>query len=229
MEQAQALLRSTKDFKVASVIKCDSIVLNKTNMKNLTLAALAGLMLISSAQAADPKTTLNETALKNGQKSAQFCRHCHGVGGSSVRDDTPNLAGQNESYLLTHMNKFVSGQRKNEFMEGLIKALTMEERNNIALYFSQQSVAPKPARNTAQIAAGKKLYDGLCINCHGAKAYGTEKIPRLASQQPGYLQDSLKRYRSGSGERIDALMAAYTSNLKDADIANLAAYLSSMP
>lgn len=197
-------------------------------MKKPTLAALAGLMLISSAYAADPKTPLNETALKNGQKSAQFCRHCHGVGGSSVRDDTPNLAGQNESYLLVQMNKFVSGQRKNDFMEGLIKALTPEERKHIALYFSQQQVVAKPAANAAQAASGKKLYESLCLSCHGAAAYGTEKVPRLATQQLGYLQDSLKRYRSGSGERIDPLMAAYTRNLKDADIVNLSAYLASM-
>lgn len=197
-------------------------------MKKVTFPMLAGLMLFVSAHAAEPKTSLNDTILKNGQKSAQFCRHCHGVGGSSVRDDTPNLAGQNESYLLAQMNKFVSGQRKNDFMEGLIKALTPEERKNISLYFSQQQVVAKPAANTAQAASGKKLYESLCISCHGATAYGTEKVPRLATQQLGYLQDSLKRYRSGSGERIDPLMAAYTRNLKDADIVNLSAYLASM-
>ncbi len=197
-------------------------------MKKPTLAALAGLLLTASAQAADPKTSLDETALRNGQKSAQFCRHCHGVGGSSVRDDTPNLAGQNEAYLLVQMEKFVTGKRKNEFMEGLIKALTPEERKNIALYFSRQAVVVKPTAGSAQAAAGKKLYESVCINCHGANAYGTEKVPRLASQQPGYLRDSITRYRNGSGERIDPLMAAYTRNLEDADIANLAAYLASM-
>lgn len=197
-------------------------------MKKPSLAALAGLLLISSAYAAPPKPTLNETALKNGQKSAQFCRHCHGVGGSSVRDDTPNLAGQNEVYLLTQMEKFVNGQRKDEFMEGLIKALTSEERKNIALYFSQQPVEVKITPDPARVEAGRKLYDKLCLNCHGANGYGTEKIPRLAGQQIGYIQASLRRYRDGTGERIDPLMAGYTRNLKDADIQNLAAYLASM-
>lgn len=198
-------------------------------MKKLTFPALAWLMLISSVHAADPKTATNDAVLKNGQKNAQFCRHCHGVGGNSVRDDTPNLAGQNEAYLLTQMNKFVTGQRKNEFMEGLIKALTPEERTSIASYFAQQHATPRPAKNIAQAEAGKKLFDKVCSTCHGASGYGTEKIPRLASQQIGYLQDSLKRYRDGTGERIDPLMAAYTRNLKDADISNLAAYISSMP
>ena len=198
-------------------------------MKKPTLAALAGLLLIGSAYATDPKTTVNDTALRNGQKSAQFCRHCHGVGGSSVREDTPNLAAQNEAYILTQMEKFVSGQRKNDFMEGLIKALTPEERRNIALYFSQQTVVVKPGSNSTLAAAGKKLYEKLCINCHGPNAYGTERIPRLASQQPVYLEDSLKRYRNGNGIRFDPQMAAYTRNLKDEDISNLAAYLASTP
>ena len=39
---------------------------------------------------------------------------------------------------------------------------------------------------------------------------------------------SLKRYRSGSGERNDPKMAAYTRNLKDADIQNLAAFVSTL-
>ena len=38
-------------------------------------------------------------AIKNGQKSAQFCRYCHGVGGYSVTSDVPNLASQNAAYL----------------------------------------------------------------------------------------------------------------------------------
>jgi cytochrome c553 len=197
-------------------------------MKKHTLTALASLLLISASHAADTKPPVNDSALKSGQKSAMFCRHCHGVGGNSVREDTPNLAGQNEAYLLVQMNKFVTGQRKNEFMEGLIKALTPEERTNIALYFSQQPVTPRPVKNRAQADAGKKLYDRLCINCHGPSGYGTEKIPRIATQQAPYLELTLDRYRKGSGERIDPQMAAYTRNLKDADIMNLSAHLSSL-
>jgi cytochrome c553 len=197
-------------------------------MKKLTFSALAGLLWFSSALAADTKPAVNDSALKNGQKSAMFCRHCHGVGGSSVRDDVPNLAGQNEAYIQEQMNKFATGRRKSEFMEGLIKALTPEERQNIALYFSQQEVVPKRINNSTLAEKGKGLYGRLCINCHGASGHGTEKIPRLAGQQPGYLQESLQRYRSGSGERIDLQMAAYTRNLKDADIANLAAYLAGL-
>lgn len=168
-------------------------------------------------------------AVQRGQKDASVCRHCHGVGGNSVLPEVPNLASQNAGYLLEQMNKFVQGQRKSSaFMEGMIKALTPDERVNIALFLSQQPVAPKPDGKNAQSVAGKNLYAKLCVSCHGASGTGTHTIPRLAGQQVKYLEDSLKRYRSGNGERIDPRMAAYTRNLKDADIQNLAAYLSTL-
>lgn len=166
-------------------------------------------------------------AIQRGQQDASVCRHCHGAGGNSVLPEVPNLASQNAGYLLEQMNKFVQGQRKSSaFMEGMIKALTPEERINIALFLSRQPVAPKPA--AARNVAGKNLYDKLCVSCHGASGTGTHTIPRLAGQQVAYLEDSLKRYRSGAGERIDPRMAAYTRNLKDADIQALAAYLSTL-
>ena len=168
-------------------------------------------------------------AVKGGQEAASVCRHCHGAGGNSVLPDVPNLASQNAVYLLEQMNKFVHGQRKSsDFMTGMIKAFTPEERINIALFLSQQPVTLKPAGSSAQGVAGKQIYVRLCANCHGANGSGTQKIPRLAGQQVQYVEESLKRYRSGSGERIDVKMAAYTRNLKDADIRNLAAYLTTL-
>jgi cytochrome c553 len=168
-------------------------------------------------------------AIQRGQREASVCRHCHGVGGNSVMSDVPNLASQNAAYLLEQMNKFVLGQRKSSaFMEGMIKALTPDERIDIALFLSQQPVTRKPANGSAQSAAGKKIYEKVCVICHGASGAGSRKIPRLAGQQVKYVEDSLKRYRSGSGERTDPRMAAFSRNLSDADLQQLAAYLSTL-
>lgn len=168
-------------------------------------------------------------AVVRGQKSAAVCRHCHGVGGNSVLSDVPNLASQNASYLLEQMNKYVLGQRKSsDFMQGMIKALSPEERIDIALFLSQQPVTRKAASDNARSVAGKKVYYTLCVSCHGTNGIGTEKIPRLAGQQVKYVEDSMKRYRSGGGQRMDAKMAAYARNLTDADIQNLAGYLATL-
>ncbi|MFN3544655.1 MAG: c-type cytochrome [Thiobacillus sp.] len=170
-----------------------------------------------------------DEAIRRGERSAGVCRHCHGASGNSVRPEVPNLAGQNAAYLLEQMNKFVEGTRRSSaFMTGLIKALSPQERIDIALFLSRQPVAVKAADTSAHAVSGKVLYGKLCVSCHGPAASGSQKIPRLAGQQPRYLEDSLKRYRAGKGERIDPMMAAYTRNLTDADILSLAAYLSTL-
>lgn len=167
-------------------------------------------------------------ALQRGQAAAGVCRHCHGPGGNSALPEVPNLASQNADYLLEQMNKFVLGQRKSsEFMTGMIKALTPDERIDIALFLSHQPVVYKPAAQGTD-AAGRTLFRQLCAKCHGDNATGSHRIPRLAGQQVQYLETSLQRYRGGKGERIDPLMAAYTKNLKDADIRSLAAYLATL-
>lgn len=167
-------------------------------------------------------------AIQRGQAAAGVCRHCHGPGGNSVLPEVPNLASQNADYLLEQMNKFVHGQRKSsDFMTGMIKALTPDERIDIALFLSHQPVVYKPAAQGAD-AAGRTLFRQLCAKCHGDNATGSHRIPRLAGQQVTYLENSLTRYRNGTGERIDPLMAAYTKNLKDADIRALAAYLATL-
>lgn len=166
-------------------------------------------------------------AVRRGQAAAGVCRHCHGPNGNSVLPDVPNLASQNADYLLEQMNKFALGKRKtSDFMSGLIRALTPEERIDIALFLSRQPVVYRPAGPVD--AAGKARYRLLCAQCHGDTAVGSRRIPRLAGQQKKYLEDSLARYRSGKGERIDPQMAAYTRNLKDTDIRALAAYLASL-
>lgn len=170
-----------------------------------------------------------DEAIKRGKKSGAFCMRCHGDGGYSNQPDTPNLASQNSAYLVEQMNKLADGRRKNAFMEAMIKALTLEERVDIALYFSTQPVPGTTPKDMASAARGKALFQKVCINCHGEKGAGTNKIPRIAGQQAEYLVESITRYRNGSGERIDAQMAAFTRGLKDPDITSLATYISSIP
>jgi len=66
-----------------------------------------------------------------------------------------------------------------------------------------------------------------CAACHGEDGLGTApNFPVLAGQYADYLVHALKQYRSG--ERENALMAPWVSDLSDADIADLAAYYSSL-
>ena len=82
---------------------------------------------------AEANPRLLEAANKTGGKVASFCANCHGEGGNSTNLDTPNLAGQNTSYLLEQLRQFADGRRRNIFMEGMIKALSPEEKVGVVL------------------------------------------------------------------------------------------------
>lgn len=171
---------------------------------------------------------LLEAAHKVGAKVAGFCGNCHGEGGNSTTPETPNLAGQNTSYLLEQLRQFADGRRKNPFMEGMIKALSADEKLGVVVHYASKEVIFKPPADAALAAKGKAYYSKICFRCHGEEGRGNEKIARIAGQQPGYLATTLKRYRDGSALRNDPLMAANTKTMSDADIAAVVAYVSSM-
>jgi cytochrome c553 len=180
-----------------------------------------------AAAKADPK--IHDQAYKQGAKIATFCANCHGPSGQSVRPDVPNLAGQNTIYVLNQLNKFHDGRRKGAFfMEGLVKAMSNEERFAVAVYYTNQELPRPQALNDTKLAAqGKAVYDNGCRKCHGESGAGSEKNSRLAGQQPGYLETSIRRYRDNDA-RADEKMFKYTRSLTDAEIKALVAYIAGM-
>jgi len=180
-----------------------------------------------AAAKADPK--VQERAYKQGAKLATFCANCHGTAGQSVRPDVPNLAGQNTIYVLDQLNRFHDGRRRNAFfMEGLVKAMSNEERFAVAVYFTNQEPPRPQAAGDAKLAAqGKAVYENGCTTCHGAGGAGSEKNARLAGQQPGYLETSLRRYRD-SDARPDEGKFKHAKGLSDADIKALVAYIGAL-
>lgn len=163
-------------------------------------------------------------AVAAGKKASFFCANCHGEDGNSKYPEVPNLAGQNPAYLLEQIRKFGSGQRKDEFMQGLIKVLSEDERVQISLFYSESKVVPGNA-DAALVRRGQDTFAKLCVRCHGEDARGNEKIARLAGQQKEYLIRSITRYRDKTGERIDPLMQIATAPLTNDDIKAVAAYL----
>ncbi|MDD2926500.1 c-type cytochrome [Rhodoferax sp.] len=176
--------------------------------------------------AKDPKLT--ETLLKSGQKVAAFCANCHGQSGNSTSPDIPNLAGQNPVYLLVQLRKFTDGSRRNEFMEGMIKALSTDEKAGVVLFYNRQQALRHPVTNPTLAAKGKVLFNKNCFRCHGENGLGGENFARIAGQQTTYLQRTLQRYRSGDGVRMDPLMAANTKQLTNEDIDAVVAYVASL-
>jgi len=76
-------------------------------------------------------------------------------------------------------------------------------------------------------AAAGKAKSATCAGCHGTAGISNNPLwPNLAGQQPGYLVKQLKAFRDGS--RTDPMMGPMAKPLSDEDIANLAAWYSSL-
>ncbi len=190
--------------------------------------ATAGVDLQARLNEAQHDPKLSESLSRIGHKVAAVCDNCHGVGGNSPKPDIPNLASQNPVYHLEQLRQYATGQRRDPFMEGMIKVMNSDEKVGMVLFYSGQKVLHKAASNTALVARGKDLYSKTCMRCHDEDGHGNENIARVAGQQPVYLHMALKRYRAGTGLRLDLAMAKEIERLSDADIDAVVDYLMSM-
>lgn len=170
-----------------------------------------------------------QQAYAAGQERALFCSYCHGETGNSKREHIPNLAAQNPLYLFQAFEKFASGQRTDFVMSKLAQNLTLEDRVNIAVYFSQQRVNPPTnAANEPLRKQGEVLFKTTCTGCHGNHAEGMETMPRLAGQPAAYLLKALTRFRENDPSRAGSVMIQIAGKLSAADVGALAAYLSQL-
>jgi len=167
-----------------------------------------------------------QIALQAGEERSTLCGYCHGKDGNSVKDEVPNLAGQNPEYLLHQFELFSSGTRKNYVMERLAKVVTPEERVNIALYFASLNVNVDESAQSS--ARGEEVYQGFCFPCHGERGRGNKDLPRLAGQKKSFIEKTLRAFKEGKSYRDKSPMVAIMRKINEQDIPELAAYLSAM-
>jgi cytochrome c553 len=93
----------------------------------------AGLSMAPLAQAGD---------VSAGKVRAQAaCASCHGVDGISANARWPNLAGQNDLYLIKQLNAFRDGSRKDAYMTPMARPLTDQDVRNLAAHYAS---LPRP-------------------------------------------------------------------------------------
>ena len=91
------------------------------------------------------------------------------------------------------------------------------------------AAAPAAATLTGDATRGKGL-TYTCRGCHGItgykNAYPSYRVPKLGGQSETYLNNALKEYRGG--KRKHPTMQAEAESFSEQDIADIAAYLSSL-
>ena len=108
-------------------------------MRFLIVLAASGAFLatfgLAGAEAGDAKA---------GRQKLTTCQGCHGLDGLSKNPESPNLAGQVESYLVRSLAAYKSGERKNESMNIVAKELSDEDIADVAAYYASIQVDVLP-------------------------------------------------------------------------------------
>lgn len=211
-------------------------------MKQLLFVSTLMLALVSSGcTPIERSRTLGNSNVLGKTIALQVCSNCHGVGGISVSPNFPNLAAQQEVYLMTQLKSFRSHNRSDpagyEYMWGLSANLTDEQIKDLATYYASQPPGPKMSANKTRALAGQAIFEkGIqansvpaCASCHGAGAQGNQQFPRLAGQHADYLVKQLKIFQRTDQRPEGDIMKNIAHSLTTENIENVAAYLQAMP
>ena len=196
----------------------------KFTLKGQTLAIFGflvwGMITLSSVHA-DEYEAIRETL--------ETCATCHGEKGLPQEDNIPILAGQEFYYIYVQLKDIKKGMRKSEVMEPFVEELDKPQLMALAKYFSEQKWPRIQFKGNPDIVSKGEMAAsaGQCVACHLGSYTGNSRVPRLAGQQPKYLEKTMLDFKNKIRKNSPAkgsLMASFT----DKDIAALAEYLGNM-
>ncbi|MDR2195810.1 MAG: c-type cytochrome [Gallionellaceae bacterium] len=218
-------------------------------------------MLASGVASAAPNASNGKTIFENGKgDEVQPCLTCH-MDRAQGSDDmgAPRLAGIGYGYVVKQLTNFADDKRVPEglgaVMPGFAKALTPQERTDVAAYVNSIKDEPELSDLKALAEAGNEVGDAskgyqlvmtgaerktaegrsvhvaACSACHDYNGRGVDPVfPKIGQQKYTYLVNQLQNWKSGArANDPSAIMRNVAKNLTDEDIHNVAAYLSKAP
>jgi cytochrome c553 len=217
----------------------DGLLMRRLAIRSLLVAAIAVVALCARDATAAPPLVPHDASVWDAKVLiSNACSKCHGFTGVSISPLFPILAAQQASYIEMELQLFRlrgrSDPHARAFMWGIARALTDDQIQELAQYFSSQPpVSGRASSNSALAERGKLIYEGgvperdilACLPCHGPNAEGIHTFPRLAGQHRDYLAIQLRQFR-GEG-RESEIMQHFISNITDDEIAAVTEYLAS--
>ncbi|MEM9532509.1 MAG: cytochrome c [Pseudomonadota bacterium] len=200
--------------------------IHRARVRDILLGACAfGLLVTTTLATADGDAD-------RGRVKAYTCTGCHGIPGYNnayPNYHVPKIGGQNYQYLIAALKAYRDGQRQHPTMVAQAGSMSDGDIEDIAAYFvSLAGTEPKPEYFPDGSPEAGAEKNQLCLACHGEDGNGIDpQYPRLAGQYGDYMVKALQDYRSG--ERVNAVMAGFATNLSDKDMADLAAYYAAKP
>src|SRR3974377_103893 len=108
-------------------------------------------------------------------------------------------------------------------MDPMLRRMNRLDIESAALYFASQMPAERSAPPTGNAAEGEPR-TAVCGGCHGSHGVSTDSAtPTLAAQDPEYLTQAIKAYRT---TRKHPLMSRLVGALSDQENDNIFAFYS---
>jgi cytochrome c553 len=188
-----------------------------------------------------------------GKGDATACSGCHGekaLGMDAM--GAPRLANIGQMYVIKQLTEFASLKRialgGGAPMNDITKALNEQDRRDVAAYLDSFEYETEPsdlkalAADIGKVGNPKKgkiiMTKGIihlvpaCQDCHGFSGRDPN-VPAIHQQKYVYLLNQLNSYRDGSRTNDRAvykvgIMRGIATKLSDENIADIAAYLSTV-
>ncbi|PKG85102.1 cytochrome c4 [Colwellia sp. 75C3] len=214
-------------------------------MKKIIFSLFVALSSVSAVQAADANA---------GKEKAGTCSACHGPTGVSASPMFPNLAGQNDAYIIKQLKDFKSGARTDAMMAPMAANLSEADMADLAAHFSglpsaiEQAAASATsgsstdAATTTAVAGNVEILSSTPAAAiyKGNVAAGKSKAMVCAACHGADGNSLVPMYPSLAGqsanylakqladfksaERKDPLMAGMVAALTEEDMHDLAAF-----
>lgn len=216
------------------------------------IRCLAGLNISEEAKK-PPKDAANQEMVRNdpdaGREKANEagCHKCHGNDGMSIHPAVPNLAGQNDWYIVKQLKEFqIPLEEDDEAPIGTIarhnsimspRALELSESDvwNLAAFYSSQMCRDQKRAEQTPMEAPERSQS--CIRCHGMAGKSVfPEVPNLAGQNRNFMIKQLTAYRKsaqlsgpiGQDQRYHYGMTEEARTLSDTEIEQLAGFFSGL-
>lgn len=202
-----------------------------------------------------PPVVLEVASIDNekGKDINEVCAACHGkYGQGGKRGEYPRIAGQRVTYLKDQLQSFRARQRINIPMYPYTqeRELPDEDIDAIAEYLAKIELPTKwpefkesddaltrleamdrvmiIPRAEGDIENGKTIYQKECYTCHGTDGRGRGRFPMLVGQYTSYLKKQVDAYLKGERPHDEKGRGGVLNLLKEQDIQDILAYLTSI-
>ncbi len=181
----------------------------------------------------------SSVAAETGEEIAdRLCRDCHGEYGRSETPDIPSIGGFSEFAIIDLLASYRHGFRQartitlddgsENDMQQVVDALSDDEIDAVATYYSVQEWRPHPQVFDAELARrGALIHSRKCGKCHpkGGSVPDADHA-LLAGQWRDYLSREMRNFASGERRMADKMKQKFDTLSESDKVALLELYVS---